>query len=295
MIILQSSQKVNAIWSNAHYPFDLNSESSRLCCSKSISIATIISSDTLKTEHFSHNHAFYEFCIPIEPIPFIVINGIVYFGEIGWVFPFPSGTEHGLKYDIPMAMQNNIAVDKDYFESLLREKGSKTPFPAVPFRATEELKIYLNAFAKEFSKGSEKDNHKLRHLTALICDELIDESKLAAEEKKEKSGYQRGIHSAAEFMNNNYDKPVSLSDMAKLCGFSRNYFTACFKRVLGETPLEYLTKLRIAKAQQLLKTSSDKVYDIALSCGYTQLNTFTQAFRKATGMNPTEYREKTGS
>jgi AraC-like DNA-binding protein len=180
---------------------------------------------------------------------------------------------------------------KNYFEGLLRDKGRESESFTSPFRATSELNMYIDAFEREFCIGDSKDEHKLRHLTALICDELIDScTEDNSTDIRISSGYQTGIRSAATYINNNYFEPLSLDELAKMCGFSRNYFTTNFRQMFGVTPHVYLTKLRILKATQLLKTTTESVMIIARNCGYTKLNTFTQAFKSITDMNPTEFR-----
>ena len=69
-------------------------------------------------------------------------------------------------------------------------------------------------------------------------------------------------------------------------------YTSAFKKAVGETPYNYLLKLRIAKSQLLLENPNYSIKEIALLCGFQKPNTFSSLFRNYTGMTPTEYKQK---
>ncbi len=70
-----------------------------------------------------------------------------------------------------------------------------------------------------------------------------------------------------------------------------NYFRRTFRKNFGETPLEYLTQLRIANAKQLLTIDSYKsISDVAAQCGFSDSLYFSTCFKKHVGMSPLKYR-----
>ena len=262
------------------------------CFSDNISIATLIKAPDNTMRSFEHSHDEYEFLLPLTPIPYLINEKAVYFGEVGWVFPVQSNRKHGVKYDITDVSHRNIIIPKGFLDSIMLEKGLEHPEFNYEFRTTKYLNIYIDAFVGEYNKGEGKDLHKLKHLTALICVELIDEGlKPDIDTRKETSGYQRGVRPIAEYLNMHYQQNISISELAEMCGFTPNYFSTCFKKLFGDSPQAYLNKLRISKAKQLLLTSNDKIEYIAPQCGFGNPSTFTTAFKSATGMTPTEYRE----
>lgn len=257
-----------------------------------LSVVELIKSPDNIVPAFVHAHEEYEFIVPHTPIPFLLNEGAVYFGEIDWVFPVQSGRTHGIKYELSNISHSNIAIRKEYFEDILREKGLIGTAFNYEFRLSDELKLYINAFKKEFSKGEKKDPYKLKHLAALICVELIDAgTNPDLDTRKERHSYQKGIRSAAEFLNDNYRRDVLIDELAAMCGFSKNYFITSFKRSLGESPYSYLSKIRLSKAKLLLETTNETVQDIAIKCGFKKSNTLTSLFKAATGKTPTEYRQ----
>lgn len=262
------------------------------CSSDSLTIYTYIKSPDNILTATEHAHDDYEFLMPLTPIPYLTNDDAVYFGEVGWVYPVLSGRKHGIKYDIGDVAHNSIVVKKTYFENLLNEKNRFGAQFNYEFKATDELKIYIEAFKKEFRKSDKAYKHKLEHLSALICDEFIDEATACdIDNRREKSKYQRGMRSAAEFLNDNYNKTISFCETARTFGMSPNYFSYCFKKAFGETPFVYLTKLRISKAKILLDTTDKPISEIASICGITKLSTFSEAFKKATGAYPSQYRK----
>ncbi|WP_276357456.1 response regulator transcription factor [Cohnella caldifontis] len=100
---------------------------------------------------------------------------------------------------------------------------------------------------------------------------------------------------AVEYIESHYaDENLSLQDMCRHALMSTSYFSSLFKQHTGETFVEYLTGVRMAKAKELLLHSSLKFYEIAEKVGYADPNYFSFLFKKRTGRSPKEYREQQG-
>jgi AraC family transcriptional regulator len=95
-----------------------------------------------------------------------------------------------------------------------------------------------------------------------------------------------------DFMRENLNSPISLSEIAEEAGVSRFHLIRVFKRTHGETPFKRLTRLRMEEAQRRLLHSRESVTEIALTCGYGNPTHFASAFRRFAGVSPTSYREK---
>lgn len=96
-----------------------------------------------------------------------------------------------------------------------------------------------------------------------------------------------------QWIDEHYAEDISLKMIAARVYKNPVYLGQLFKSTFGESFSRYVTKLRIRKAQQLLRRSQLRVYEIAELVGYGTLDTFYQKFRQVTGMNPTEYKQKT--
>ena len=83
---------------------------------------------------------------------------------------------------------------------------------------------------------------------------------------------------------------VTPSVLAERAELSAQRLSRLTKRLFGLTPSQLITKTRIAAASRLLRDSSDTISNIAHSCGFCDHSAFTRAFRSATGVTPSEYR-----
>ena len=101
---------------------------------------------------------------------------------------------------------------------------------------------------------------------------------------------REAVASAVAFINERFRYPVSLQDLADHAAISPYYFTRVFRQETGVTPHQYLINTRLSNARFLLRTTEDTVKDIAIQTGWGSESTFCTAFRKFTGMTPTEYR-----
>lgn len=94
------------------------------------------------------------------------------------------------------------------------------------------------------------------------------------------------------FIQGNYQEKITLDQIAGAANISRNTCLSCFRTTLGLSPTEYLTNHRLEQALHLLLTSSLTVGEIAEACGFGDASYFGKAFRKKTGLTPTQYRDK---
>ena len=102
------------------------------------------------------------------------------------------------------------------------------------------------------------------------------------------------IHRVQQWLDRYYREKISVRVMAKRSGLNERTFLRRFKRATGEAPLEYLQKMRIEKAKQLLTTTNQSLETITTAVGYVDLSSFRRLFRQIVGLSPTAYRKKFG-
>ena len=95
-----------------------------------------------------------------------------------------------------------------------------------------------------------------------------------------------------DFIGENLSQEIRLSDLAQSSLFSPWYSYRLFREQLGITPAEYIRKLRLSRAAEALREKKAKVIDIAFDLGFSNVDTFTRAFYREFGMNPSDYAKK---
>lgn len=96
----------------------------------------------------------------------------------------------------------------------------------------------------------------------------------------------------SNYIKENYNKNITLKYLAQHIGISNVYLSKIFKPYFGQSFNDYLTKIRIQKAKELLKNPFSTINEISSKVGYTDSNYFAKVFKKYTSMTPTEYRNK---
>ncbi|RKL68354.1 hypothetical protein CR203_07690 [Salipaludibacillus neizhouensis] len=93
-----------------------------------------------------------------------------------------------------------------------------------------------------------------------------------------------------EYVRNNYQKNIKLQEIAERFFLSREYISRKFKREYQETITDYVTRIRIEKAKELLENPYLKIYDVAEAVGYQNDKYFIKVFKKIEGQTPSEFR-----
>jgi len=130
--------------------------------------------------------------------------------------------------------------------------------------------------------------HQIGHL-CLFLDTLIRSS---STRRKTQDGQLQDfyIQEAINFMEQNYQRNLSVEEIADVCKLNRSYFSKLFKQRKGCPPQEFLIRLRLSKAAEMMKTSSTSIGDIAVSCGYPNQLHFSRSFKQHYGISPREWR-----
>lgn len=100
------------------------------------------------------------------------------------------------------------------------------------------------------------------------------------------------VHIARDYIADNYDRDISVSDAAGYVFLSQGYFTRAFREETGMSPMTFLMQIRVEHACRLLAYRDIKVSGIAEQVGFSSPQRFNAAFRKYMGMTPMAYRRK---
>ncbi len=170
-----------------------------------------------------------------------------------------------------------------------RESGS---FIKLKVSQKNDIIVLLNRILKEQTSdqlGSDLLNYlMLMELFVLISRALKAEWENSIKNKSPK--IKELMQSAIQFVHNNFEREISITDIAKYVFLSPSYFTRAFKENTGLSPMQYLLNIRIKRACELLQETDQKVGEIALSVGFSNQQRFNDMFKKQTNMTPMQYR-----
>lgn len=93
-------------------------------------------------------------------------------------------------------------------------------------------------------------------------------------------------------MNDCYDLPLDVDQIAREACFSRYHFIRLFRQAFQQTPHQYLTQRRIERAKELLSSSRLTVTDVCFEVGFQSLGSFSSLFHKYVGHAPVAYRAR---
>ncbi|WP_437891124.1 AraC family transcriptional regulator [Phytobacter sp. V91] len=100
------------------------------------------------------------------------------------------------------------------------------------------------------------------------------------------------IKKGIDYINQQFDTPLTLSDVARHAGMSYSWFSRLFKKVSRHNFKAYLTLVRVNKAKTLLRDTRIPITEISHTCGFPEHKYLITAFNKYCGMTPGEYRKR---
>ncbi|MDF2713981.1 MAG: two-component system response regulator, partial [Paenibacillus sp.] len=196
------------------------------------------------------------------------------------------------------------------------EKGEETPFRDVLSQWLEEsgntyatvllANRILLAFELTIRKHGGKPEllevmwecqHSIRHLdgTASIRDKLVVLGLSVMRSVRAGRSMTTGEEIAREvksYMDENLEQELNLADISKQFHINPSHLSEVFKKIVGKTFTDYLTEIRLKRAEALLSDPILKLTDIAFMSGFSNISYFSTVFKKHYGEPPTEYRFK---
>ncbi len=94
-----------------------------------------------------------------------------------------------------------------------------------------------------------------------------------------------------ELVHAKLEDELSLHEMAQSVGLSTAHFARMFRKSTGETPHQFVLRLRLERAKAMLRAPDARVLDVAVACGFKTQQYFAQVFRDVCGISPTAYRQ----
>ena len=203
-------------------------------------------------------------------------DGRVMRTEGGALFYLPKGSTYTIKTIAPGGC-HAINFDADLFDE---------PF-VMRFRDTEPLLKSFKCAVKEWRCRSSSGLHGvMRSLYDILYQIQIER------EKEYVSGATVScIQPAVEYLSAHFaENELSVSGLAEMCGISEVYFRRIFSEYYGISPKEYVIRMRLEYAKELLLSGQLSVGETAELCGYAEPCHFSREFHKRVGCSPAEYK-----
>ena len=184
-----------------------------------------------------------------------------------------------------------LIIDNSFFE----ENGfdiSKTRF--ISHFTDTEAGVLMDGVLNAFTQSEGKVRVAEIRLAVLnyilhICKNYITEQ---TGEGGKISKSHEAILKAVEFIDNNYEKHLTIDEIASVAGFSKFHFSRLFKNYTGFTVIEHINGRRCENAKLMLENNSLSISQIAAECGFDSCSYFAKSFEKSFGMLPSQYRKK---
>jgi AraC-like DNA-binding protein len=260
--------------------------------------------------NYTHVHSFYEICYAFEGQGIFRINGADHPIKAGDVFVAKPNEPH----EIVSSRRDPLGI---YFwgHTLIPTADAK------PSPADEAIDALIEQFAVTRCAISEV-GPSMRWTLELLCDEIANKQpgftqsiegltrKLLLDtaramsgrsisgEKCEppvKNGAESIVHNVIRYLHDNLSRPIQIRDVAAQVHLSPRHLSRLFQQVTDSSLLDYLTKLRVEAAAQLLLDREVAIKNIAREVGYPDVHYFTTLFRRRTGQTPAAFRAKGGT
>lgn len=119
---------------------------------------------------------------------------------------------------------------------------------------------------------------------------MLSDASFNSNQAEQMSYHSRRIEKTLEYMNKNFDKQITLSDVARLANMSDVSFSRFFKQRTGNTFIDNQTQIRLGHASRMLIDTTQSVAEIAYHCGFNNISNFNRIFKKKKGCTPKEFR-----
>ncbi|ULO09041.1 response regulator [Paenibacillus sp. 19GGS1-52] len=186
----------------------------------------------------------------------------------------------------------------EYIEQLFEQLAVRRDAELVQIISLELLMILMTLWPDVSKDAQQVLELKKRYFEELSQLETLEQSRLWFIQAFDTlvqhmieiyKGDRSSIIKATQYIQQYYHQEISLQSISSLVHLSKNYFANLFKKEVGESFLEYLTRIRIEKAKTLL-TGELKAGEVGGLVGIQDPKYFSKVFKKITGLSPSEYR-----
>lgn len=270
----------------------------------------------LIVRHFRFPRVVERFLVPVTPEPQIVcqLAGAAEFLERdlggewirrqlrrGDIFVTHSKVPYEVRFTSPagQALETlSIHVAVDEWRAALEEvhpdsvQGGGSVSVVEFFGRDRSLAHHCFACAEMLRARVPGDSQRVTALAWLIAAHLVEQyTDVSAEKANHRGGLPaRQLHKIENHVRTRLADDITVDGLAELVELSPFHFSRVFKEATGLSPLQFVTRERIARAQQLIHETPRSLIEIGFEVGYVNPSHFAKVFRRVTGVTPTQFR-----
>ena len=152
--------------------------------------------------------------------------------------------------------------------------------------------VFGELFNKIYLEFTNRDRGYIQIISAYVTELIVKIfRKMDSAQNKELSSNQKQVvNSTLAYLRRNYQKQISLEELASQVFLSKDYFSRMFRQTTGMPASVFLQNIRVEEACNLLSTTNIAIKDVAQQCGFHDVKYFYSTFKKVTGLTPRQYR-----
>ena len=214
--------------------------------------------------------------------------------EVGDVAIVPANVNHWQRIETEESEGIILTIEPQIISSIAHETVNPERVELLPTFAKADPLIHQLALSIKADLDSNNcERLYVESLFQALSMHLLKNYSTRKLELKESIGLPSyKLKQAIDYINDNLDEQIKLTDLAKLVDISQYYFCRLFNESIGVSPYKYVIQQRVAKAKNLIKNSELTLADIAYECGFSSQSQMTQHFRKCVGVTPKVYRNR---
>ena len=175
-------------------------------------------------------------------------------------------------------------------EHFLRQAGLSRQQPIFSQKSAPTLSPVYREMTAILENHQAKSTLIIGHLYLFVY-ALMEES-LTRSDSKHDEIKEFYIREAINFIERNFEKPISVDDLAQQCNLNRHYFSRLFKEQVNISPQQFIIQYRLSEACELLKNTNKTLQEIAEAVGYSNQFNFSTAFKRHYQQSPTKWRRE---
>ncbi|MBQ7954522.1 MAG: helix-turn-helix transcriptional regulator [Lachnospiraceae bacterium] len=243
--------------------------------------------DIVDNESARHHHQALEIYYMKEGICNYFVGNHSYRVVPGDIIIIPGGTIHRTNYGGVAHTRMLINCSYEYIPSAVAEQIPSIGYLYRNSKVIDKIEEIFNKIENEYSHADVLSAEVLKCYTSELFF-LILRNENEHEKNNEESSI---VMQVLKYIQHNYMNDIKLSSVAKLVSVSSEHLSRVFKQETGFGFKEYLTILRLQKAEDMLKNEPGRaVSEVAYACGFNDGNYFSYKFKEAYGVSPTKVR-----